>query len=67
MIAKNAGKSTTISMAMPPGPGQYGAMHPKERIRGFTPAAAMLDEIVETTQNNNKAQLLACNYGTNFH
>ena len=52
-------------MAMPPG--QYGAMHPMERIHGFTPAAAMLDEIVETTQNTNKTQHLACNYGTNFH
>jgi hypothetical protein len=42
-------------------------MHPMECIRGFTPAAAMLDEIVETTQNTNKTQLLACNYGTKFH
>jgi hypothetical protein len=32
-------------MALPPG--QYGAMHPMERIHGFTPAAAMLDKLLK--------------------
>jgi hypothetical protein len=31
----------------------------------IAPAAAMANEFVETTQNTNKTQLLASNYGTN--
>jgi hypothetical protein len=34
--------------------------------RHIAPADAMVDEIVETTQNTNKTQLLASNYGTNL-
>jgi len=57
-----------------------GAHHPMEHVQGFTrshlmppsgkclrriaPAAAMVDKFVETTQNTNKTQLLASNYGT---
>ncbi len=57
-----------------------GAHRPMKHIRGFTrshwmpplgeclrriaPAAAMVNEFVETTQNTNKTQLLASNYGT---
>jgi len=33
-------------------------------LRGITPAAAMVNEFVETTQNTNKTQLLASNYVT---
>jgi hypothetical protein len=33
-------------------------------LRRITPAAAMVNEFVETTQNTNKTQLLASNYGT---
>jgi hypothetical protein len=68
-----------------------GAHCPMMHIRGFTrshwmppsgeclcriaPAAAMVSEFVETTQNTNKTQLLASNYGSfrvlvvceNFH
>jgi hypothetical protein len=32
--------------------------------RRIAPAAAMVNEFVETTQNTNKTQLLASNYGT---
>jgi hypothetical protein len=35
-----------------------------ECLRRFAPAAAMVDEFVETTLNTNKAQLLPSNYGT---
>ncbi len=54
--------------------------HPIEHVQGFTgnhwmpplgkclrhiaPAAAMVNEFVETTQNTNKTQLLASNYCT---
>jgi hypothetical protein len=31
---------------------------------GIAPTAAMVDEFVENTQNTNKTQLLASNYGT---
>jgi hypothetical protein len=57
---------------------RHGAHHPMEHVQGFTqshwmpplgkclhhiaPAAAMVDEFVETTQNTNKTQLLASNY-----
>jgi hypothetical protein len=57
-----------------------GAHHPIEHVQGFTrshwmppsvecshhiaQAAAMVNEFVETTQNTNKTQLLASNYGT---
>jgi hypothetical protein len=57
-----------------------GAHRPREHVQGFTrshwmppsgkclhripPAAAMVNEFVETTQNANKTQLLASNYGT---
>jgi hypothetical protein len=30
----------------------------------IAPAAVMVDEFIETTQNTNKTQLLASNYGT---
>ena len=59
---------------------RYRAHHPLEHIPGFSrshwmpplgkclcriaPTAAMVDEFVETTQNTNKTQLLASNYGT---
>ena len=59
---------------------RYRAHHPIEHIPGFSrshwmppsgkclrriaPVAAMVNEFVETTQNTNKAQLLASNYGT---
>jgi hypothetical protein len=33
-------------------------------LRRIAPAAAMVNEFVETTQNTNKTQLLASNYGT---
>ena len=33
-------------------------------LRPIAPAAAMVNEFVETTQNTNKTQLLASNYGT---
>ena len=58
---------------------QRGAHHPIEHVQGFTgshwmplsgeclrriaPAAAMVNEFVITTQNTNKTQLLASNYG----
>jgi len=32
--------------------------------RGIAPAAAMVNEFVETTQNTNKTQLLTSNFGT---
>ncbi len=35
-----------------------------ECLRRITPAAVMVDEFIETTQNTNKTQLLASNYGT---
>ena len=35
-----------------------------ECLRRIAPAAAMVNEFVETTQNTNKTQLLASNYGT---
>ncbi len=57
-----------------------GAHRPMELVQGFTgsrwmppsgkclrrtaPAAAMVNEFVETTQNTNKSQLLASNYST---
>jgi hypothetical protein len=57
-----------------------GAHRPIEHVQGFTqshwmpplvecshciaPAAAMVNEFVETTQNTNKTQLLASNYST---
>jgi hypothetical protein len=59
---------------------RLGAHRPIEHVQGFTrshwmpplvkclhciaPAAAMVNEFVETTQNTNKTQLLASNYGT---
>jgi hypothetical protein len=33
-------------------------------LRRIAPAAAMVNKFVETTQNTNKTQLLASNYGT---
>jgi len=33
-------------------------------LRRISPAAVMVNELVETTQNTNKTQLLASNYGT---
>jgi hypothetical protein len=33
-------------------------------LRRIAPVAAMVNEFVETTQNTNKTQLLASNYGT---
>jgi hypothetical protein len=33
-------------------------------LRRITPAAAMVNEFVETTQNTNKTQLLASNHST---
>jgi hypothetical protein len=33
-------------------------------LRRIAPAAAMVNEFVETTQNTNKTQFLASNYGT---
>jgi hypothetical protein len=33
-------------------------------LRCIAPAAAMVNEFVETTQNTNKTQLLASNYST---
>ena len=57
-----------------------GAHRPMEHIQGFTrshwmpplgeclchiaPAVTMVDQFVETTQNTNKTQLIASNYGT---
>jgi hypothetical protein len=35
-----------------------------ECLRRIAPAAAMVDEFVETTQNTNKTQLLPSNYCT---
>jgi hypothetical protein len=35
-----------------------------ECLRRIAPVAAMVDEFVETTQNTNKTQFLASNYGT---
>jgi hypothetical protein len=35
-----------------------------ECLRRIAPAAAIVNEFVETTQNTNKTQLLASNYGT---
>jgi hypothetical protein len=35
-----------------------------KRLRRIVPAAAMVNEFVETTQNTNKTQLLASNYST---
>jgi hypothetical protein len=35
-----------------------------ECLRRIAPAAAMVNKFVETTQNTNKTQLLASNYGT---
>ncbi len=59
---------------------QRGAHLPMEHVQGFTgshwmpplgkclrcitPAAAMVNKFVETTQNTNKTQLLASNYST---
>ncbi len=59
---------------------QLGAYRPIEHVQGFTgshwmppsgkclrpiaPAAAMVNEFVKTTQNTNKTQFLASNYGT---
>ena len=47
----------TLSHWMPP---SGGCLH---RI---TPAAAMVDEFIETTQKTNTTQLLASNYGTSW-
>jgi len=33
-------------------------------LRRITPVAAMVNKFVETTQNTNKTQFLASNYGT---
>jgi hypothetical protein len=35
-----------------------------ECLRHIAPAAAMVNEFVETAQNTTKTQLLAINYGT---
>jgi hypothetical protein len=35
-----------------------------ESLRRIAPAATMVNEFVETTQNTNKTQLLSSNYGT---
>jgi hypothetical protein len=35
-----------------------------ECLHNIAPTAAMVNEIFETTQNTNKKQLLASNYGT---
>jgi hypothetical protein len=35
-----------------------------ECLRGIAPTAAMVDEFEQNTQNTNKTQLLASNYGT---
>ena len=35
-----------------------------ECLRRIAPAATMVNEFIETTQNTNKTQLLASNYGT---
>jgi len=59
---------------------RHGAHHPIEHVQGFTGshwmppsgkclrrialAAAIVNKFVETTQNTNKTQLLASNYGT---
>ena len=37
-----------------------------ECMRRIAPAAAMVDEYVENTQNTNKKLFLASNYGTNW-
>jgi hypothetical protein len=36
-----------------------------ECLHRIAPAATTVEEFVETTQNTNKTQLLAINYGTN--
>jgi hypothetical protein len=41
-----------------------GCRHWASACAVFFPAAAMVDEFVEKTQNTNKTQLLASNYGT---
>ena len=77
---KNVGESLAISIAMQTRQVQCGSHHPMEHVQGFTgshwmppsgkclrriaPAAAMVNEFVETTQNTNKTQLLASNYST---
>jgi len=75
---KNAGKSLAISIAMQMRWYDVGAHHPMEHIQDFirshwmlpkgeclrpsAPAAAMVNEFIEATQNSNKTQLLASNY-----
>jgi hypothetical protein len=34
-------------------------------LHGIAPAAVVVDKFIENTQNTNKTQLLASNYGTN--
>jgi hypothetical protein len=77
-ITKNAGKSLAISIAMWMR-GTRGVHRPIEHIQGYTgshwmpplgecmchiAAAIMVNKIVENSQNTNKTQLLASNYGT---
>jgi hypothetical protein len=42
----------------------YWMLPPGECLCRIAPAAALVDEFVETTQNTNKTQLLASNYST---
>ena len=77
---KNEGKLLAISIANGNAAVRRGAHRPIEHVQSFTgshwmppsgkclrriaPAVAMVNEFVETTQNTNKTQLLASNYGT---
>jgi len=77
---KNEGKSLAISIAMAMQRYNAGRIARGEHVQGITgshcmppsgkclcriaPAAAMVNEFVETTQNTNKTQFLASNYGT---
>ncbi len=77
---ENVGESLAISIAMQTQAVRRRAHRPMEHVQGFTgshwmlpsgkclrpiaPAAAMVNEFVETTQSTNKTQLLASNYST---
>jgi hypothetical protein len=78
VVGKNKLATTLIAMRMRRY--NKGRITPIEHVQGFTrshwmpssgeclgrtaPAAAMINEFVETTQITNKTQLLASNYGT---
>jgi hypothetical protein len=62
---RHANRPITFSLIVDDfGVNYVGKEHAEQSTRRIAPVAAIVNEFVETTQNTNKTQLLASNYGT---